>query len=226
MASWYYQKQGAIRDDTVGPIDTAALQRRIESGEIVLDTPISSPEKTGSQWVTIKAFPPLVTLHDKAEAARKEAAAAEKAAKADAKANAKAEKAAAKHELAVAKEQAKVEAAKAKAEAIAVSAKPASPFEAGAQPVAAAPMPQYMQPQPQQITIINEVRRESNTVPVLLNMFLSPGIGQIVQGRIFAAMFWFGGWVVSLALCLVLVGFFIAPLVYLGAIIDAAMYRG
>jgi TM2 domain-containing membrane protein YozV len=63
-----------------------------------------------------------------------------------------------------------------------------------------------------------------NVIAAICNVFF-PGLGQLVQGRIMAALGFFIFWCVSGALTWVLVGWVLLPIVYLWAIIDAARYR-
>ncbi len=68
--------------------------------------------------------------------------------------------------------------------------------------------------------------RRSNTLAVLLNIFCWPGVGQLTQGRFFAGMFWALGFLASVFSILLIIGFFLTPIFYIGALIDAAIYRG
>ena len=63
-----------------------------------------------------------------------------------------------------------------------------------------------------------------NVIAALCNIFI-PGLGQLVQGRLMAAILFFVGWLVAGALVWVLVGWVLLPIVYLWAIIDAARFR-
>ena len=63
-----------------------------------------------------------------------------------------------------------------------------------------------------------------NVIAAICNIFF-PGLGQLVQGRIMAAIFFFLAWVISGALIYVVVGFVLLPIVYIWAIIDAARFR-
>ena len=63
-----------------------------------------------------------------------------------------------------------------------------------------------------------------NVLAAICNIFL-PGLGQLVQGRILAALMFFVGMAVSGFLTLVLIGWITMPIVYLWSIIDAARYR-
>ena len=63
-----------------------------------------------------------------------------------------------------------------------------------------------------------------NVLAALRNIFF-PGLGQLVQGRILAAIFFALAIVISYALIYVLVGFVLVPIIYLWSIIDAARYR-
>ncbi len=63
-----------------------------------------------------------------------------------------------------------------------------------------------------------------NVIAAICNIFF-PGLGQLVQGRIGAAIGFFLFWVISGALTWVLVGWVLLPIVYIWAIIDAAKFR-
>ena len=56
--------------------------------------------------------------------------------------------------------------------------------------------------------------------------FFIPGLGQLVQGRILPALFFFIGMAISWVLVWILIGWILVPIVYLWAIIDAARYKG
>lgn len=64
-----------------------------------------------------------------------------------------------------------------------------------------------------------------NVLAAICSFFL-PGLGQLVQGRVFAAILFFIGMIVSWALTWVIIGWVLVPIVYLWCIIDAARYRG
>ncbi|MFT5298547.1 MAG: TM2 domain-containing membrane protein YozV [Colwellia sp.] len=64
-----------------------------------------------------------------------------------------------------------------------------------------------------------------NVLAAICNFFI-PGLGQLVQGRILPALFFFIGMAVSWALVWILIGWILVPIVYLWAIIDAARYKG
>lgn len=234
MSDWYYRKSGAIRDETIGPIDTDTLARRLQRGEISPETLVSSPEKTSSKWVTIAAFPKLVEIHAEGVRARVRERERLIEAKREAKLAAKQERALAKQEKAVAKVEKQRQKTLARQTAIdeaprsgeLLPPQAASPFQPGAQPVPVQ-QPFVAQPAPQQIVnvVVNQPA-QSNAVPVLLNFFLIPGLGQLVQGRVLAGILLMLCWGISLALIFVLIGFFLAPLVWIIAIVDAALYRG
>lgn len=64
-----------------------------------------------------------------------------------------------------------------------------------------------------------------NVLAAICSFFI-PGLGQLVQGRILAAILFFVGMLVSWALTWVFIGWLFVPIVYLWCIIDAARYRG
>jgi hypothetical protein len=80
---------------------------------------------------------------------------------------------------------------------------------------------QPQQPQPQ-VVIVNQ---PSQVVPALLNAFCWPGLGHFVQGRLLAGLIWLCLWGFSLALCFLVVGVFLAPIVWILSIVDAARYN-
>ncbi|MGL5046874.1 MAG: hypothetical protein ACRC6S_04775 [Shewanella sp.] len=63
-----------------------------------------------------------------------------------------------------------------------------------------------------------------NVLAALCNVFI-PGLGQLLQGRIMAALLFFIFWAISGALTLVLVGWILLPIAYLWSIIDAARFK-
>ncbi len=64
-----------------------------------------------------------------------------------------------------------------------------------------------------------------NVLAAICSFFI-PGLGQLVQGRILAAILFFVGMIVSWALTWIFIGWLFVPIVYLWCIIDAARYRG
>jgi len=64
-----------------------------------------------------------------------------------------------------------------------------------------------------------------NVLAAICSFFI-PGLGQLVQGRVFAAILFFIGMIVSWALTWIVIGWVMVPIVYLWCIIDAARYRG
>jgi len=64
-----------------------------------------------------------------------------------------------------------------------------------------------------------------NVLAAICSFFI-PGLGQLVQGRILAAIIFFVAATISWGLTWVLIGWVLVPIVYLWAIIDAAKYRG
>lgn len=63
-----------------------------------------------------------------------------------------------------------------------------------------------------------------NVLAAICNVFI-PGLGQLVQGRILAALAFFIFNAIAWALVWVAIGWLLVPIVYLWAIIDAARYR-
>ncbi|NQZ83371.1 MAG: hypothetical protein HRT52_20400 [Colwellia sp.] len=63
-----------------------------------------------------------------------------------------------------------------------------------------------------------------NVLAAICSFFI-PGLGQLVQGRILAAIFFFIGLAVSWTLTWVGIGWIMVPIVYIWCIVDAARYR-
>lgn len=62
-----------------------------------------------------------------------------------------------------------------------------------------------------------------NVLAAICNVFI-PGLGQLVQGRILAAIWFLVFYAVSLVLVWVAIGWLLIPVAYLWSIIDAARY--
>lgn len=62
-----------------------------------------------------------------------------------------------------------------------------------------------------------------NVLAAICNVFI-PGLGQLVQGRILAAILFFVGMIISWSLAIILIGYLIVPIVYIWSIVDAARY--
>jgi TM2 domain-containing membrane protein YozV len=101
------------------------------------------------------------------------------------------------------------------------------------QPPPSQPQPQYQQPQyqppPQHIAptpVVVHIGRskESQALPALANIFL-PGLGQLIQGRVIAAIAFHIAMWLNIVLMFALIGFITFPLCYIWCIVDAAKYR-
>jgi TM2 domain-containing membrane protein YozV len=64
-----------------------------------------------------------------------------------------------------------------------------------------------------------------NVLAAICSFFI-PGLGQLVQGRLIAAIMFFVAFVISGILAWILIGWVLIPIVYLWAIIDAARFKG
>lgn len=64
-----------------------------------------------------------------------------------------------------------------------------------------------------------------NVLAAICSFFI-PGLGQLVQGRIMAAIIFFIAAIIAGALVILLVGYILYPIVWLWGIIDAARYKG
>ncbi|MBT3481459.1 MAG: hypothetical protein HN457_08530 [Opitutales bacterium] len=74
---------------------------------------------------------------------------------------------------------------------------------------------------------LNPPRRGAagNVIASLASFFI-PGLGQLVQGRVIAALFFFGTTAVLYFFSFLMVPWLFAVLIHLWAIINAATYRG
>lgn len=63
-----------------------------------------------------------------------------------------------------------------------------------------------------------------NVIAAICNIFI-PGLGQLVQGRIFLAIIFFVASIIAYASIFILVGYILVPVVYIWAIIDAAKFK-
>lgn len=63
-----------------------------------------------------------------------------------------------------------------------------------------------------------------NVIAAICNIFI-PGLGQLVQGRIFLAIIFFAASIIAYASIFILVGYILVPVVYIWAIIDAAKFK-
>lgn len=63
-----------------------------------------------------------------------------------------------------------------------------------------------------------------NVLAAICSFFI-PGLGQLVQGRILAAILFFVGMAISWVLVYIAIGWILVPIVYIWCIVDAARYR-
>lgn len=64
-----------------------------------------------------------------------------------------------------------------------------------------------------------------NVIAAICSFFI-PGLGQLVQGRILAALLFFVVAAISAGLMVLVIGYILYPIIWLWGIIDAARYRG
>lgn len=63
-----------------------------------------------------------------------------------------------------------------------------------------------------------------NVIAAICSFFI-PGLGQLVQGRIMAALLFFIGMAVSWVLVYIAIGWILVPIVYIWCIVDAAKFK-
>jgi len=78
-------------------------------------------------------------------------------------------------------------------------------------------------PQPQTVVVVNQPP-QSQALPALVSFFL-PGLGQLIQGRPVAALFWIIVALINLVLMFACVGFVLAPILGILCVLDAAWWR-
>ncbi len=66
---------------------------------------------------------------------------------------------------------------------------------------------------------------QSQALPALAS-FVIPGLGQLVQGRVFVAFGWWITLSISLLSCFILVGFVSTPILWICCVVNAANYKG
>ena len=79
--------------------------------------------------------------------------------------------------------------------------------------------------QPQTIVVQAPRQQQSQALPALAS-FCFPGLGQLIQGRVLAAVGWFAANTISAVLILAGIGILTTPILWLLCILDAAKYRG
>lgn len=75
----------------------------------------------------------------------------------------------------------------------------------------------------QNTTVVVQQQNNSNVAAILLNIFLLPGLGQLILGRTGLGIALIVSWFASIGLCFFCVGFALLPIVWLVAVVDAAM---
>ena len=80
-------------------------------------------------------------------------------------------------------------------------------------------------PQPPVVVVNAPQPRQSQALPALVNFFL-PGLGQLIQGRVLAAIVWWVVMLVSVLATMAVVGFLTTPILWILCIVDAAKYKG
>ena len=78
-------------------------------------------------------------------------------------------------------------------------------------------------PEPPQVVYVKGPP-PSQAIPALANFFW-PGLGQLIQGRLLAALVWFLINTLAAGSIFFLVGYVLFPITYIWCIVDAARYR-
>jgi hypothetical protein len=66
---------------------------------------------------------------------------------------------------------------------------------------------------------------QSQAFPAFINLLCFPGLGQLIQGRLLAAIIWWCLHVMAAASCVIGIGFVLWPIVWIACVIDAARYN-
>ena len=83
------------------------------------------------------------------------------------------------------------------------------------------PDPRFQPPQVIHQTIVN-APAQSQALPALVNFFCFPSLGQLIQGRVLAALIWWLLHGAAAASCLIGIGFVLWPIVWIGCVAFAA----
>jgi FtsZ-interacting cell division protein ZipA len=229
---WFYETD----DETRGPISTDELKKRIESGKLRPHHMVKSDTKTNGRWVEMKRFALMFTWFEEAQEKRhKQRAARHK--KEQVVASSPKSPRIVDRPVDVQRRGGPLPEKRNRDYSPPMEMwepeehpKPtvhSFPPQPALTEVAQPQQPQQKQPQQAVQVIVNQQRQEpSYGLPIVLNLLLWPGLGQLAQGRTLAGMFWMFSWVVSWILVLAAIGLLLVPLVYFGALIDVAMYKG
>ena len=231
---WFYIKPGMISDETVGPLTQKEFIRAVRDGKVARDGLVSSPTQTKGQWMEVQQIPKLLELWVDGKELRDADAQLKKSQREEAKRQKQARKQAeavkksAEKEAAAAQRRAQQEALadEQKRQQSAEEARRQQAHELEMQQRAAMPAPQpqpapstvYV-PQPAQPSTVVVQSNQSQTVPILLNLFCTPGFGQIVQGRVGT------GLLIMLIFWLSIITIVGPLIVMIWAVIDAAKYN-
>lgn len=238
---WTYRKSGLLGESTEGPVTDAGMMDLCHSAKISRATLVAHPKHTNGQWIEAGSIPNFVVKFEAGEKEReaekqrlkseKDAQRAQAAQELAAKKKVDAERAeiaraekkrlddiAARERLQAAEQQRLAAAHHQQQMALHQQQQYAQQPQAAAQP-------QYIAaPQQPQTIVINNTQPQSQALPALASFFI-PGLGQLIQGRLFSAIAIFVLYCAAVASIFILIGIVLAPLVWIIAIVDAARYQ-
>jgi hypothetical protein len=226
---WYYHKSGLIDDENHGALTEKTFLQEVRDGKIGLQTPVLSLTRTSNKWHYLQQIPQFAQIIEegKAERARlaeekklqraleaqqkQEQKRKEKDLRAEEKKRRQAEQTAERErQLAALQEQRRLQdsqphpiqgtlIAPSQAQAIQYPATRTDVVvvqSAGGSPFAAASV---VQQQPV-VVVVQQQAGSNKTAAILLNAFLLPGLGQLIQGRAGIGVALIISWFVSIAL--------------------------
>ena len=76
----------------------------------------------------------------------------------------------------------------------------------------------------ERVVVVNQAPAPSQALPALVSFFV-PGLGQLIQGRVLAALIWFTLSILASLSVLIVIGFVLVPVVWIACTVDAAKYK-
>lgn len=237
---WNYIKSGWAEDQIIGPVSEAVFAKMLREGSIGPKTKVMSQTRSKGAWLDVAQIPSCMKLVEQGVEERrqkKEEAAELKRQEQEAKEQQNAKQ----RQLIATEKQRQQEAEEARrmeARQQLIEQQEAQRFQPAQ--VIPAPHPAYQQPivyqQPtfyQEVnsnqpvvnvtTVVVQPRQSNKALAVVLNVLLWPGLGQLTQGRVGVGIALMLSWFLSIILSFFCIGFFLLPVVWLIAVVDAAV---
>jgi TM2 domain-containing membrane protein YozV len=225
---WHYVQSGWSEDQVIGPIAEPDFARLLRDGTVTAKSKVMSETRTKSKWLEVRQIPTCLEIVEKGRNERESQKKNEAEAKRQTRELALQEKAERKQqeELIRVEEQRQLrQQEQARADHEELQARRHQQLMTERHQALMLSQPQQSAPQMivQTNVIVHQQRSSNRGLAVLLNIFLFPGVGQLVQGKTALGIVLMISWVVSIALIFVFcIGLLLAPIVWLIAVIDAA----